>query len=297
MDSVLQAGARQVSWPASSSRAARSSWSATDCIRAAATRVDVGELGAAGRDDPGERGGPQEYVGEVAAGDARAAPGRPWPAARRGRAGRPPRSRPGRPRRGRDRRRTRRATPAGSAYTQERRRYSRHRQPAIVSAGRPAQASAIVSIPSVSARWSTRSATSLSPESWAPRDQQAGGPVGRLGQPSRVVTARDALEEPVARRERSVVRALGHRTTVASVGQGTHANRRVGCADQRLVRRLDSHRADVAPRARTVGPGSATRVPGRRRSPFLVGIEKVAELRCGRNAKKNSRLTAVERHG
>ena len=54
-------------------------------------------------------------------------------------------------------------TPAGSAYTWLRRRNSRHRQPARESSGAPDQTSAIASMPSVSARWTSRSATASSP--------------------------------------------------------------------------------------------------------------------------------------
>jgi hypothetical protein len=62
-----------------------------------------------------------------------------------------------------------RATVAGSAYTHERSTNSRHRQPASESAGDPDQTSAMVSMPSVSASRSTRSATAGSSAARAPR--------------------------------------------------------------------------------------------------------------------------------
>ena len=127
------------------------------------------EGGPAGRHDPRERRRPEQHVRELADRRSRAAPRRPWSAARPGPGGsatpattcatcavRRPAS-------------YSRATAAGSAYTHERSTNSRHRQPASESAGDPAHTSAIVSMPSVSARCSTRSATSGSSALRAPR--------------------------------------------------------------------------------------------------------------------------------
>ena len=184
--------------------------SATVWIRAAASGVGVGELGPAGGDHAGEGGGAEEHVGEVAGGDAAQHLVDHRRAARRARAGRRHRRRHRRPRRGRGRPRTRarprpgRRTPrsgAGRAATGSRRSSRPGGRPTPRRSPR-------------CPRCRRGGAPGRRPRRRRSRGRRApaASPHGRPPRATRTGSAprTRALEEAVARRERAVVRAVGH---------------------------------------------------------------------------------------
>ena len=110
--------------------------------------------------------------------------------------------------------------------------------------------------------------------------QQLGRAVGRLGEQHRVVAGVEPAEEAVARRERAVVRALGHAPTVAGIGRAGPGNG----GSQR-----------PAPPSRCGAGAVSVEVGARNRSEIarvtpcwrLVGIERVPDSRCCRSSTKN----------
>ncbi len=176
--------------------------------------------GPAGGDDARERRGPEQHVGEVA---ARRCPCSTWstiafswsgpggsatPATTRATWARPrPSSNSW-------------AALTGSAYTHGPEDEEPPQAPGQRVGGctRP-RASAMVSMPSVSASRSSRSATALPAAVAGTAHQQRGGAVGGLADQRRVGAAEQVVEEPAARRHRPVVlpSSSGERTSDALV--------------------------------------------------------------------------------